>query len=101
MGVGTSDVLSRDPLRLKNLPRLGPTMTTSCRGLTSNKWTTATLKALGKAEHKMGNPCYLCKKFGHLVGVHFPTNHRWCQAESDRWTSNRDYLHKILRDVRE
>ena len=58
-------------------------------------------EALGKAEHKMGNPCYLCKKFGHLSGVHFPTNHRWCQADSDRWTSNRDYWHKILRDVRE
>ena len=58
------------------------------------------LDALGKAEHKMGYPCYLCRKFGHLSGVHFPTHHKWCQADSDRWTSNREVWHVILQDLR-
>ena len=56
--------------------------------------------ALGKAEHKMGNPCYLCRKFGHLSRVHFPTSHKWCQADTDRWHATREHWHCILADLR-
>ena len=56
--------------------------------------------ALGKAEHQAGNPRYLCAKFGHLSAKHFLTNHRWCDADSDRWHAHRQNSHKILDDLR-